>query len=168
VTSVKKQSLSVVKIRANDVPDILSWRYTPPYDFYDPPPHPDVATYTREFLKPELAFHVVLSEEALIGFCSYGIDGQVPGGDYTQGALDIGLGMRPELTGQGQGSAFFSAVLTHGTTVWSPSQIRLTVASFNRRARRLYEQFGFCYHSEFNDPQTNVHYVILMSSGSRW
>ena len=165
---VKKQSLSVVKIRAADVPDILSWRYPPPYDFYDPPRHPDVPTYTREFLKPELAFHVVLSEGALIGFCSYGIDGQVPGGDYTEDALDIGLGMRPELTGQGHGSAFLSAVLTHGIAQWSPSQIRLTVASFNRRARRLYDQFGFCHHSEFNDPQTNVHYDILMCDVTRW
>lgn len=165
MVSAKEQTLSVVRMRACDVPDILSWRYKPPYDFYDPPSHPDVAVYTREFLKPELAFHVVLADEGeLIGFCSYGIDGQVPGGDYSADALDVGLGMRPELTGLGRGRAFFGAVLEHAITEWSPERIRLTVASFNHRARRLYGQFGFCFHGEFTERETDVHHVVLVNN----
>ena len=164
MSSINIQSLSVIPMRACDVPDILSWCYAPPYDFYDPPPHPNVELYTREFLNPALAFHVVLSEVGeLIGFCSYGIDGQVPGGDYSDDALDVGLGMRPELTGQGQGGAFLTAVLSHALSKWSPNQFRLTVAGFNHRARKLYERFGFRFRSEFIDQQTDVHYVILTS-----
>ncbi len=34
----------------------------------------------------------------MVGFCSFGVDGRVPGGDYPDGPLDVGMGMRPDLT----------------------------------------------------------------------
>ena len=56
------------------------------------------------FLAPKNGYLAVRdSEGALVGFCCFGFEGQVPGGDYSVDALDVGIGMRPELTGQGLG-----------------------------------------------------------------
>ncbi len=143
--------------------DILKWKYRAPYDFYNPPDDDRAEEYVQLFLKPELHFHAVLdSEDNFIGFCSYGIDGQVPGGNYSDDALDIGLGMKPELTGQGRGAAFFDAVLDYALTTINPERLRLTVANFNRRAITLYEKFGFVADDEFADSHFNVPYTILV------
>jgi RimJ/RimL family protein N-acetyltransferase len=117
----------------------------------------------KQFLNPDLAFHAVLGEhDEFIGFCSYGIDGQVPGGNYTEDALDIGLGMKPELTGQGRGEDFFGAILKFAEKNMNPDTCRLTVAKFNERALTLYKNFGFRDYSEFEDLQSHVPYTILV------
>jgi RimJ/RimL family protein N-acetyltransferase len=143
--------------------DILRWEYQTPYDFYNPPVDEHRDHYISMFLKPELRFHAVLDQhENLIGFCSYGIDGQVPGGNYDEDALDIGLGMKPEFTGQGRGEAFFDAVVDYAMQTINPSKLRLTVANFNRRAFHLYENFGFEAADEFFDSLYKVPYTILI------
>ncbi|MBT4162471.1 MAG: GNAT family N-acetyltransferase [Gammaproteobacteria bacterium] len=145
-----------------DARDILRWRYTTPYDFYDPPDDDRQDYYVSQFLKPELMFHAIVdAEDRFVGYCSYGLDGQVPGGDYSEDALDIGLGMRPEFTGQGRGAAFFNIILDHGIKILVPDKVRLTVASFNRRAMRLYENFGFIEVDEFSDALFEVPYTVL-------
>ncbi len=143
--------------------EILTWRYPPPYDFYNPPQVKVEDDYIREFVNPEYQFHAILDEDSrLIGFCSYGVDGQVPGGDYEQEALDIGLGMKPELTGKGLGDPFFAAILRFAMHKFNPPQIRITVANFNKRALRLYEKSGFTKRCEFRDNVMEVPYTILI------
>ena len=151
----------VVPLEAHHARSILTWRYPYPYDFYDPPADIDPDSYVSEFMRPELGFHAVLRDEDFVGFCSYGIDGQVPGGDYSAPALDIGLGMRPDLTGQGYGGAFFSVILDHATRSRRVAVFRLTVADFNDRALALYRRFGFEAESRFIDPRFGVSYTIL-------
>lgn len=153
--------------------DILSWRYEPPYDFYDPPADADEDRLVAEFLRPDLGFHAVYGalpgapprDTRFIGFCSFGIDGQVPGGDYSAPALDIGLGMRPELTGQGLGALFFGAILDFAMRNRPANRYRLTVANFNERAIALYHQFGFVRSDQFLEHRTSVAYSILVRQG---
>ena len=58
--------------------DLATGATTPPYDVYDlAGADPD------ELLHPALGFHAVLAGERLIGFRSFGPDGQVPGWDST-------------------------------------------------------------------------------------
>ena len=143
--------------------DILSWRYPSPYDFYNPPIDDHQEHYVRQFLNPDFSFHAVLDAGGtMAGFCSFGSDGQVPGGDYSDEALDIGVGMRPELTGQGKGAAFFGAILGYALGTLSAEQIRLTVAKFNQRALKLYENFGFEVNDEFLEHPYAVPYSILV------
>lgn len=143
--------------------DILNWRYPEPYDFYDPPEDEHGDHYVAQFLNPAYQFHAVLdSQDQLIGFCSFGVDGQVPGGNYKTQALDIGLGMKPEFTGQGHGAAFFSAVLRFAEINLHADRIRLTVARFNQRAMTLYKKFGFIFDGEFSGARSDVHYHILI------
>lgn len=153
----------VEPIREEHARDILRWRYPSPYDFYNPPAGGDHEGYVSEFLRPELGFHAVIAANGeFVGFCSYGRDGQVPGGDYRESALDIGLGMKPRFTGQGYGRRFFGAILDFANRNLAPGQFRLTVANFNQRAFKLYRDFGFVPYDEFVEVRTGVAYTILI------
>ncbi|MGG6238326.1 hypothetical protein ACQ4N7_06760 [Nodosilinea sp. AN01ver1] len=72
---------------------ILRWRYLPPYDIYNF----DIDTIQEDLcylIDLKNAFYAILNVyEELEGYCSFGADGQVPGGDYSTEALDIGMGM---------------------------------------------------------------------------
>ena len=70
--------------------------------------------------------------------------------------------MKPELTGQGRGVIFMQAIVNHAIAHLQPRKLRLTVANFNRRAFRLYEQMGFVRIDEFSDADFSVPYTILM------
>jgi ribosomal-protein-alanine N-acetyltransferase len=124
--------------------DICTWRYPSPYDCYDmTSAEPDV------LLRPELGFHAVLLDDRLIGFRSYGPDGQVPGWEYDDAALDTGGGLRPECVGQGLGRPVTMAGLAYGRVEFAPSAFRVTVAAFNVRALRVVESLGFSGIAEF-------------------
>ena len=105
---------------------MASWRYSPPYDFYDGDAEPVV--------NPERYFEARDEDARLIGF--YYFEPKPPD-------LDYGLGLRPDLTGQGLGLEFFLAGLDFGRERYRPSQVFLHVAAFNERARKVYERAGF-------------------------
>jgi len=116
---------------------MLGWHYETPYDVYDLSGGDEDAVL-EDLLPPEYAYHAILSPNGkLVAFCCFGADAQVPGGDYTAQALDIGLGVRPDLTGQGQGSTYVQAVLDFAKRTWSPPAYRVTIAEFNTRAQRV-------------------------------
>jgi len=118
--------------------DISTWRYATPYDLYDM-----VGTDPDELLQTDVGYHAVLAGDRLIGFRSFGPDGQVPGWDYDDSALDTGGGLRPELTGHELGRAVISAGLAYRRARFAPPAFRVTVASFNTRALRTVGSLGF-------------------------
>lgn len=121
---------------------ILNWRYQAPYDIYDPTPQ-DLAL----FQNPVYRYHQVLDQEGrLAGYCCFGEDARVPGGDYTLGepeVMDVGVGFKPELTGQGLGKGFVGAILDFAEVKFHPRRLRVTVASFNQRSLRTFLGLGF-------------------------
>ena len=127
-----------------DAREVLSWRYDPPYDIYNADP-----AHEREngatLLDPANCYFVATDAAGqIVGYCCFGPDARVAGGDYRDpDALDVGLGMRPDLTGQGRGFAFFGAVLAFGRERFGAQRYRLSVAALNRRAIRVYERAGF-------------------------
>jgi len=122
---------------------ILTWRYPPPYDIYNLGPEKSEESVAY-LMKPENRFFSILSESGdLVGFCSFGPDGQVPGGDYRAEALDIGMGVRPDLTGQGEGIRYVRAILDFARETLAPACFRVTIAGFNRRAIQVWSQAGF-------------------------
>ena len=108
------------------------WRYPAPYDIYDE----DEVTCGDGRL-------AIVEDGELVGFCSFGADGRVPGGRYPEGPLDVGMGMRPELTGRGLGARYLAAVLAFARCLLGATRFRVTAADFNARALRLCEQAGF-------------------------
>jgi RimJ/RimL family protein N-acetyltransferase len=114
--------------------EITRWRYDPPYDIYSFDPNA-VEQTIRCFLCPQYQYYSVWkTPEELVGYCCFGEDGRVPGGDYTAEALDIDAGLRPDLTGQGLGDSFIRAALDFARLRFAPVCFRATVAAFNKRA----------------------------------
>ncbi len=100
-------------------------------------------------------------EDELVGYCSYGQDAQVPGGDYSEEALDIGLMIKPELTGQGLGAAYASEVIQNGIDKYTPTKLRVTIAAFNQRAIRTWEKNGFLKTQAFKRRKDGMEFVVM-------
>lgn len=149
--------LRIVPLTREHAEDIVTWRYAPPYDVYDL-----VGAEPDELLLPELGFHAVLAGDDLVGFRSFGPDGQVPGWDYDDSALDTGGGLRPTLTGQGRGRAAIAAGLDFGREALAPAAFRVTVAAFNTRALRVVESLGFVRVATFEASRDAREFVVLV------
>jgi RimJ/RimL family protein N-acetyltransferase len=146
-----------VKARA-----ILNWRYDAPYDLYNSDPD-NAEEGVRVFLDPQSAYFTITDERGdLVAYCCYGPDAWVPGGDYSINALDIGMGVRPDLTGQGHGLRYVKAVLGFGRRTFAPTAFRVTVAEFNKRALRVWERVGFRAVQVFQKEQDGRVFVVLM------
>ena len=123
----------------SDVRDFITWRYEPPYDGYSITGNE--AELVVYFLSDKVRCHALLENSELVGFCTFGSDAQVPGGDYFQNRLDIGLGIRPALTGQGNGRSYVAAVIEFALQQELP--LRVTIAGINERAIKVWEANGF-------------------------
>ncbi|QED46181.1 GNAT family N-acetyltransferase [Cytobacillus dafuensis] len=139
---------------------ILKWNYDTPYDFYNNEVNSDSI---KEML--ENPYCVVVDEyEKLVGFFCTGALAQVPIGSrfgaYSEDFIDIGIGMKPVLTGQGLGYMFFSFVLHHIQETNKDVSIRLTVAKFNKRAIHLYEKVGFKEEMEFSNGKADFQTMV--------
>jgi RimJ/RimL family protein N-acetyltransferase len=101
------------------------WRYDPPYEFYDGDDDP--------VLNPE-RFFVVRDGDEIVGFYYF---------DAREDTVEIGLGLRPDLTGKGLGLEFFldGVAFAHGR--FPGRRVTLNVAAFNARAITVYERAGF-------------------------
>jgi ribosomal-protein-alanine N-acetyltransferase len=125
-----------------DVESILDWRYAPPYDLYNPS-----GSDQEALLAPENRFHAVREPSGrLVGYCCFGLEARVTGGEYPQdGArtLDVGVGLHPELIGQGFGEHFVSSILAFANSRYQPERFRVTVAAFNQRSLKTFQKLGF-------------------------
>jgi ribosomal-protein-alanine N-acetyltransferase len=132
--------LTFCKIDAATARQISGWRYPPPYDIYNCHPA-DMDAHVRLLLTPAYHYYTVRAENGqLIAFRCFGPDAQVPGGDYSAPALDMGGGLKPELTGQGLGAVVMQAAFAFARRQFAPPAFRTTVAAFNLRALRVCEQ----------------------------
>jgi [ribosomal protein S18]-alanine N-acetyltransferase len=140
---------------------ILHWKYDAPYDIYNlASPNPEETL--QYLLYPQNVFYGIYRQQGqLEAFCSFGPDGQVPGGEYSTPALDIGLGVRPDLTGQGHGSEYVNAVIQFAYSTYKPDRLRVTIAAFNSRALRVWEKAGFLVMQKFAGGWENMDFVIL-------
>ena len=129
-------NFSLRPMTADDVAVMRTWRYPEPYQTYDLDSDPgDVDLMLAEIANGERWFAVVgPGEEGLIGFFGFAV---------LEDVVEIGLGLRPDLTGRGAGPAFVETGLAFARTRWSPSTFALDVFPWNERAIRAYERAGF-------------------------
>jgi ribosomal-protein-alanine N-acetyltransferase len=118
-----------------DGQDVLAWRYPPPYDVYDDWEAGDAAELMDPARRDGVWFAADdASTEIFAGFAELRTKGTV---------VDVGLGMRPDLTGRGLGVSFITAILAFARDRWAPSAFALDVFPWNERAIRAYERAGF-------------------------
>lgn len=136
---------------------IVGWRYPAPYDFYD------MTDANLAFMaSPASGYFAVIEGAELVGFRSFGPDGQVPGGGYDSSALDTGGGLRPDLSGKGLSRAAILTGLEFGRREFSPAAFRMTIAAFNVRARRVVTSLGFSVEASFLASADGTRYDILV------
>jgi ribosomal-protein-alanine N-acetyltransferase len=123
------------KINDEKAQEIVRWSVAPPYDFYDWVSDPDDLA---ELLDPRRRgddyFSAFDEKGALVGFFQFEREGRV---------VEVGLGLRPDLTGKGLGRGFLLAGLDFARRSFSLDIFRLSVATFNERAIKVYEGVGF-------------------------
>jgi len=121
---------------AADAHSIATWRYPGEYSFYDADADPgdlaellDPAEWGRRYFAAD-----ELAGPTLAGVLVVKLTGPV---------AEIGLGLRPDLTGRGLGESYLRACLHFASAALGAQSYTLAVAAFNRRAITLYERAGF-------------------------
>lgn len=140
----------------------VTWEYSGPYAMYNMSEE-DRESQVRFFSDPGNGYFAITDEEdAFLGFCNFGADAQVPGGDYGLAAIDIGVGMRPDLTGQGRGALYATAVFDFATARYPDLPQRVTIAEFNERAQQLCRKFGFVQVARFLREKDERAFVVMI------
>ncbi|WP_068612776.1 GNAT family N-acetyltransferase [Paenibacillus tuaregi] len=125
---------------------MAKWVYPPPYDFYNF----EYSEETIDELMNGEYWHVLGPDGQTAGFFCSGESARLSSG-YKAGiyeddtCVDIGLGLKPSLTGAGLGVEFVAEGLEFIRKQVNPNGVRfrLAVAEFNHRAIKVYERCGF-------------------------
>lgn len=122
-------------LRWRDALTISRWHYDGQYAYYDMNMLPVVAIHTLLRLVGVTIYYAAFDgQHALIGFFSFVRHGET---------VEIGLALRPDLTGKGMGLEFVREGMAFARQTFQAARFSLTVATFNQRARRVYERAGF-------------------------
>jgi len=146
---------------------VLAWTYSPPYELYNENPA-RVEDDVRLLLEPQNHYHTIHNEVGdLVAYCCFGRDAQVGGADYSAPALDLGLMVRPDLTGQGQGFRYAQAVVEFAECNFPRQALRVTIAEFNRRAQRVWHKAGFLQTQSFARTGDKRRFVVCVREEHR-
>jgi [ribosomal protein S18]-alanine N-acetyltransferase len=126
--------VNVDQLTEEHAAEIATWRYEFPYEWYDTASDPRRIELFVNPARREGLRAVVDDDGALVGFFNFVREGN---------EVRIGLGMRPDLTGQGLAQPFIEAGLEYASAQWEPLRFRLWVARWNERALRAYRRAGF-------------------------
>jgi ribosomal-protein-alanine N-acetyltransferase len=128
------------QLRKADISEIATWHYDGPYALYDGRTL-RTSLFLWLFLRPLFTslgyefFSVDDEQGKLIGLFQFS--------STPRRTVTIGLGLRPNFTGHGNGLAFVEAGLSFGKQRYAPRAFRLLVAAFNQRATKVYTRAGF-------------------------
>ncbi|MCP1125835.1 GNAT family N-acetyltransferase [Bacillus sp. 3103sda1] len=142
--------MNIHRLTLEEAQNINVWQYDAPYELYSF----TGASETLEELLDGTYYGVRNEHNEIVGYFCFGDNAQVTGGReaklYTgECVVDIGLGMKPALTGKGLGISFLQAGLQFANEQFRPEKIRLSVAAFNERAIALYMKAGFQKKTSF-------------------
>ena len=142
--------------------EVAVWQYTGDLGRYNVT-REDVDEEIKTMLNPEFAYFVAFDDEQRIsGYCCFGKDAQVPGGDYSVEAVDIGLALRPDLLGQGLGTALLKAAIARIDGLGNGVPLRATIATGNTRSCRLFEKAGFQQRQVFQATDTGDEEFVVV------
>ena len=158
---MREADYSFSPLTRRDAELIASWRYPAPYHIYDLD-----KSAISSLTHPDCHYYAIRCGDEMIGFRCYGEDARVVGGDYSVPALDMGGGLRPDLTGRGLGSSVLTAAIQFAKQRFQSDRFRVTVASFNERALRTCLKVGFSRACEFDRPTDRRRFSVLMKEAT--
>ncbi|GGG09883.1 N-acetyltransferase [Paenibacillus albidus] len=128
----------VVAMEVHQAAEVCEWIYEAPYDIYGWMPWPQMQELNIEFGDPQLRreqYVSVINEQGrLCGFAQL-----FP----MEGVVRLGIGMRPDLCGQGLGHLFMEPIVREALKRYPEREIDLEVLTWNQRAIRTYQKCGF-------------------------
>ena len=116
-----------------DAQAISTWRYPGRFATYD----------VAEVVTRERGFWAVEHDGALVGYCCFGHEARVPGVAEQDDVLDVGYGLRPDLTGHGLGAAFVRTILDFAAREFAPRRFRVLILDWNERSSKVAGALGF-------------------------
>ncbi len=122
------------------------WKYDDIYSFYDMTADAeDYEEFIDEDLRNKNDHYEALENNELIGFfCVI----------QENSSIEIGLGMRPDICGKGNGKQFVKQIIDFIEQNYKFDKLIMNVASFNQRAIKVYRSCGFL-DSEITNRSSN-------------
>ncbi|WP_025115984.1 GNAT family N-acetyltransferase [Lysinibacillus fusiformis] len=112
-----------------------NWHYEGHYSFYDiEADQEDLQAFLDPYTRGNSIFAVLKNQELVAFFSMMTVADQT---------MEIGLGMKPSLTGKGLGFDFLKNAIDFVLANYPCEMITLSVATFNLRAIKLYRKVGF-------------------------
>jgi ribosomal-protein-alanine N-acetyltransferase len=145
----------VRSLTETDALAVATWHYGGEYAFYDWTADPDdLADLLDRAGWGEKYFAVETPDHGLAGFLAF-----TPEAD----AVEMGLGLRPDLTGRGAGVSFVLVGLEFAAQRFGAGDVVLRVAAFNTRAITVYQRTGFEVVAEYvHETNGGFHPFVLM------
>jgi len=149
---------------AEEAHEVTSWSYPSPHDVYNLD-----ASAAALFLDRSSEGHgyypAVDTEGALVGFAVFGLEARVRGQQVVEGTLDVGAGVRPDVTSRGVGTELLGQLLDFGRGRWAPSTFRVAAAEFNARSLALCARAGFTAVGELDGPGGRPFVELTLPTG---
>jgi [ribosomal protein S18]-alanine N-acetyltransferase len=131
--------------------ELSTWAYPPPFDLYDADPGNPQLFLTRS-PDGEGYYPAVDEDGRLVAFAVIGAEARVRGQEPAGGVVDVGVGVRPDATGSGLGTALMEQAIALARDLGATSAVRAAVATFNERSLALCRSAGFRPVRDFEGP----------------
>jgi len=155
---------TIAPLTTEDVHKMHSWSYEGDLSMYSFAYIP-IEKAIAFFLDPENGYFGIYGESGeLEGFCNFGSDARVADGDYSTEAVDVGIGLRPNLVGRGLGTGYAKIVFEEARKRFPGLPLRVTIAAFNKASIRVCEKNGFTITHRFTRKNDGMDYVTLSAS----
>ena len=141
---------------------MASWAYPPPFEVYD---SHDPAVFLTGGPDDEGCYPAVDDAGRLVAVAVVAAEARVRAQQPAEGVVDIGLGVRPDATNRGLGSALFPQVLALARELPGARTARVAVALFNERSLALCRAAGFEDARELTGPGGRPFREMVLSLG---
>jgi [ribosomal protein S18]-alanine N-acetyltransferase len=158
-------SLSRRAFREDEAVEVAGWAYPPPYDVYDSDASV-VGLLLARTTDGEGYYPAVDDEGSVVAFAVLGAEARVRGQEPTPGVVDLGLGVRPDLTSSGIGGALLPQAIGLALELFRPVAVRAAVAVFNRRSLALCRRAGFRPVRDFAGPGDRPFRELVLDTGT--
>ena len=141
---------------------VAGWSYPAPLDLYDVDPD-NWRLFLDRTTDGEGYYPALDDSGAVVAFCVLGAEARVRGQEPRAGVLDVGGGVRPDLTSRRLGTALLGQAIDLGLAVFDPRVLRTVVAEFNERSLALCRRAGFRPVGTFPGPGGRAFQELTLS-----
>jgi [ribosomal protein S18]-alanine N-acetyltransferase len=150
-------SYTIRKRTQEDVAEFITWTYEGVYSFYDNNIQDEKINGFLQSVDTDRMYSVEDGQGELVGNCEF-FDVEEP----SEEILAVGVQMRPDLTGNGNGLVFIKSIIEEGRKMIGFSHLELAVAEFNTRAIHVYELAGFRSKGDFKNSIRGEEYRFII------